>query len=266
VFGKAVAPRGVAVREMTVALLVGDALRELRVTGDRRWQPARGLDLARAAEESRAGKHDAEALVPGRAEPLLELPLTWQRAFGGAAALEEGALPWAWNPLGVGYQHLLEHAVQGPLPNLEDPRRPMAHWRDWIDAVCFAALPRAFRTRVDRGVALTEDCADFELLPGMCLTAPPEQCFAELPPGTRLEVRGMRAGGPIAMRVPDLEVEASVRVGADELELPCRLDTVELWPSDRRVCFVLRAGFRYRFRGGERRSATLRLARLSGIS
>jgi hypothetical protein len=60
--------------------------------------------------------------------------------------------------------------------------------------------------------------------------------------------------------VPELPAELAVAVGEDHLVLPCRLDTVEVWPGDRRVSFALRASFRYPFRPGESRTATLRLA------
>jgi hypothetical protein len=263
VLGQAVSAR--PVRAMTVALQVGDRERELRVTGDRAWQAARGLNLERAIERSRRGEHDPEALVPSAPAPFRELPVTWARAFGGAARLDGGELPWPDNPDGLGYQELLEHAVGGPLPNLEEPGRGqvVTSWRDRIDAVCLAPMPMRYRARVERGIKIDEAALSFEVLPQHFLVAPAGQSFEELRPGTPIAVHGMHPDGAVAFRVPELPAELAVALGEDHVVLPCRLDTVEVWPNDRRVSFALRASFRYLYRPGESRSATLRAARCS---
>jgi hypothetical protein len=259
VLGEAFAPRGKPVREMIVALRVGDRLCQLRVIGDRTWQAViNGAELARAVERSRADQHDLEALAPTPATPFRSLPICWKRAFGGSAKVPDGEVPWSYNPQGIGYHHLLEHALGAPLPNLEAPMRPMAHWRDWVDAACFAPLPRTFRDRTERGLKIDADSLSLEVLPEYFLVAPRGQTFAPLEAGTAIEVVGMHTDGAIHFEVPDLPAELSVSVGDDHLVVPSRLDTVEIWPSERRVSFVLRASVRYRFRRRETRTATLR--------
>jgi hypothetical protein len=101
------------------------------------------------------------------------------------------------------------------------------------------------------------------VLPEHFLVAPPNQRFDGLPPGTPIAVRGMHPAGAVAFRAPELPAELAVAVGGDHAVLPCRLDTVEIWPNERRVSFALRASFRYLFRPGESRTATLRAARPS---
>ena len=121
------APGGKPVGACEVAFQVGEHRRVLRVSGDRYW-------------EERGGRW-----VASEPEPFVEMPLTWARAFGGAAAGPEtgsgesaGSSPrrsqgagtkpgsgevYAPNPVGIGRADLIcEGGVpRRPLPNIEDP-------------------------------------------------------------------------------------------------------------------------------------------------
>jgi len=264
VLGQAVAPGGRAVRELAVALEVGPHQRQLRVVGNRTWRVRPGVDLQQAVERSRAGDHDLEALVATRPEPFETMPLTWSLAFGGQAGTAQGPLPYTANPEGLGYQVELDHAVGAPLPNLEDPEHPVQHWRDWVDPVCLAPLPPGSSLRLTRGVKPDLETMEIEILPEYFLVAPTGQCHAAVPAGCPITVHGMHADGPLSFEVPELPARVKVAVGADRLELPCTLDTIEIWPNDRRVSFVMRAAFRYPFRREETRTAQLVLDPTAG--
>src|SRR5262245_16089719 len=65
VVGKAVAPQREPVRELMVRLEVDGRSKDVLVTGDRRWM--RG----------------ASGVTASRTQPFVEMPLTYDRAFGG---------------------------------------------------------------------------------------------------------------------------------------------------------------------------------------
>lgn len=98
--GSAFAPGGRPVTVLPVHVRVGPLEKQLVVYGDRRWE--RGVLGAK----------------PSAPQPFTEMPLRWERSFGGPRHPE--------NPSGCGTV-----AVEGPtgriepLPNIEDPRRPI---------------------------------------------------------------------------------------------------------------------------------------------
>lgn len=106
VVGKAVAPGGKAVRELLVRLEVDGRTKDVLVFGDRRWISGAGF-------------------VPSEAVPFTEMPLTFDRAFGGSDDSRGPTLvdvEWR-NLVGVGFhRHRRRSDIEGTaLPNLEDP-------------------------------------------------------------------------------------------------------------------------------------------------
>ena len=73
--GKARPQGGEPSTRVEVGLTVGDVTRSLVVTGDRRWVPESEGDLSSAATLS----------AP---QPFTEMPLTWERSFGGTVWVE----------------------------------------------------------------------------------------------------------------------------------------------------------------------------------
>jgi uncharacterized protein YjbI with pentapeptide repeats len=102
--GSAHAAHGLAVTEQTVRLVVGSVDKQLRVVGDRQWMYGM-LPWLQVTEPL----------------PFTQMPLTWNRAYGGAGhpANPEGR-GYTRNPLAAlfGRNH-------GDMPNLEDPHRPV---------------------------------------------------------------------------------------------------------------------------------------------
>ncbi|NVB36434.1 DUF2169 domain-containing protein [Pseudenhygromyxa sp. WMMC2535] len=94
IHGSAYAPGGVAVPELPVGVRVGPLSKQLQVSGDRYW----------------VGRTQ-----PSAAQPFTELPLAWDRAYGGP--------DFPRNPLGRGRAEV--ELIGQPavlLPNVEDPR------------------------------------------------------------------------------------------------------------------------------------------------
>ncbi|MBP86835.1 MAG: hypothetical protein CMJ64_08970 [Planctomycetaceae bacterium] len=101
--------------KVDVTLRVGDAIEKtVRVIGDRVWKRRLGI---------------VDMTNP---EPFEKIPLIYERAFGGWDAAEPDPLTSQFeprNPVGVGFKRK-EWEEGMPLPNLEDPKRPLKMYGD----------------------------------------------------------------------------------------------------------------------------------------
>ena len=258
VLGDAIPVPGPSATGMMVSLRVGEVTREVRVFGERTWKLVGGVDREEAIARSREGKHDTSALVASAPEPFERMPVAWDRAFGGKAVtpsdLEpQGELPYPENAEGRGYHLYLEGALGAALPNLEDPEQPINTWQDRPEPACMAPLSPFCKLCLERGYVADHKTGELDVLPESFLVAPAQQVFKEIAPGTDVEVRGMHPDGSICFAMPDIPVEVEVRVDQDSSRLPCRTDTVEIYPGERKVVLVMRAGFQYGLRDGEER-------------
>ena len=108
VLGSAFAPGAKPVEMVEASVLVGDRGKRIRVTGDRRC-------------EYRSGR------TPGFRDPVpfTEMPVRYDRAYGGRDVRSEPAAPFFYprNPVGRGVVlRNVRELVDGlPLPNIEDP-------------------------------------------------------------------------------------------------------------------------------------------------
>jgi len=112
--GRAHAPGGEPVKELSVGFRVGDLVREARVYGDRKWE------------------HDAGRYYPGEPKPFVSMSLDWSRCFGGSDSETGRSLP---NPVGCGL------ATSGPLPNVEHSEQRLRSLSDRPDATGFGPVP-----------------------------------------------------------------------------------------------------------------------------
>jgi hypothetical protein len=113
--GHAYAPRAGAA-EVNVSFRVGPLEKTVRVVGDRTW--VKGLLGA----------------SPSEPKPFERIPLLWERAYGGWDRTPEDPARHTFeprNPVGVGIgQKNPDFAKALPVPNLEDPRKPIRHYGD----------------------------------------------------------------------------------------------------------------------------------------
>jgi hypothetical protein len=105
--GLAHAPGGRAVTTVDVSVRVGALRRDVRVHGDRVW--AHRLGRVAASEAAR----------------FVDMPVTYERAFGGRAPTGTAAVPYPANPIGVGYY--LEPPEHGPI-RIPPLIRPVPVW------------------------------------------------------------------------------------------------------------------------------------------
>lgn len=108
--GSAHAPNGQAVTQLPVGLKVGAMTKSFNVVGDRVWEVG-GLSVN-----------------PSRPQPFLQMPITYDRAYGGLDNVHEDPSQhsaFMANPVGKGYRrHTMQ--IEGlPVPNSEELNKPI---------------------------------------------------------------------------------------------------------------------------------------------
>ncbi len=218
VVGKAVVPGGQAVTELLVRLEVEGRSKDLVVVGDRQWIRA-GFEL-----------------IPSAPVPFTEMPLTFDRAFGGPADPR--------NPLGVGAPAEAGQA----LPNLEDPRRRISGPRSRPEPVGLGCIGRNTQPRV--AFAGTYDARwreevcpflpeDFDERYFQC--APQDQQFPRFCGGEQIRCVHMAAQPVVEYRLPTVRVPVAFDFVHGRIERIAELDTVILEPHHAIAVLVWRA-------------------------
>src|SRR5262249_40687958 len=95
--------------------------RRIAVFGERRWRTGIG------------------ATEPGPPDPFTSIPLTWERAFGGARFDD--------NPAGVGHPGSAAGSHPPRLPHLEDPTHLLVSPRDAPPPACFGPVRADWKER-----------------------------------------------------------------------------------------------------------------------
>ena len=253
---------------MTVELDVDGHRRGLLVHGDRVWTGSK-----RGAEISPASPFDV-------------MPLTWERAHGGACECWIDAhsvldLEHPMNKYGRGFdaQKLavdlgksfgapagyprLAPDYERRLPNLEDPRSPIDRWSDDPRPYCWATMPTDIGVHLQRAHDRVRD--GHPMLPDEMLTmvmhrAHPDWILPVPPVDAPVTLRGMTARGAWQFRLPRLRVladyELGARTGTRELEPQLLL----LLPEQSRFYLVYRHHFTMEVTSRMARSMRLRLA------
>jgi hypothetical protein len=231
--GQAVPPQGKPVKELTVAVEIGSSRKEIRVVGDRVWE--RGI-LGFSASDP---------------VPFVTMPLLYERAFGGSDHSHSDPKHHGSelrNLVGVGF-HKNADAIDGtPLPNLEDPTRPIMSWSDTPPPVGLGVVGRNWRPRLkfagtydqrwrdERFPFLPEDF-DFQYFQ----SAPTDQQFPHFEGGEAIRFSNVTANGVFEVHVPRFDVPLVYRFRARDVPATPRLDTLIVEPDLGRVLAVWRA-------------------------
>lgn len=237
VLGSARAPGGRAVTEMTVGVRVGSVAATLAVTGDRVWK--KGL----------------MGVAPGRPERFTEMPLVWERAYGGACPAKdgEGVSAYRPNPVGRGFWLSDRDAADQPLPNLEWPDDPVKKLASRPAPACFAFVSPDWESRAS--LAGTYDAKweksrqpllpeDFD--PGFFNVAPaPLQSARFFEGGEPVRLQGLHEEGEVAFELPRDRVDVQLLTPGDRLAThPAVLDTVVIDAAAGLVQLLWRASVR----------------------
>jgi uncharacterized protein YjbI with pentapeptide repeats len=223
VFGRAFAPGGKPRPAFQVRVQVGPLDKSVYVVGQRRW--VRG--------------------VPSEPEPLSEIVLGWDKAFGGPG--------FDQNPLGMGYAPVEENGQRVHfLPQLEDPRRMVKSPNDRPPPAAFGPLDVTWPQRNSKvgtydSKWLANDFPGFarDLDPEYFMSAPVDQRLPDyFAGGEAIFLENLHPEHPrLAGRVPELcaRVFVTRAGGGDALEdVPTRLDTLVLLPNVRRMVAIYR--------------------------
>ena len=215
-YGSFHAPGGEPVEAGEVSLRLGPVEKRLAVFGDRRWLPAVG---------------------PSRPEPMVEMPITYKRAFGG-----EG---YEANPVGRGVAKSDNGGEEGRwLPNVEYPNRLVGSPSDRPPPAAFETTDVTWAPRKDWAGTYDEEYLrtampglpdDFDLR--FFNDAPQDQWAPDYFTGTEpFEIRNMNPDHPVITgRLPGVRGRAFIRcregAGPEFEEIQTRLDTVWFVPD-----------------------------------
>lgn len=229
--GSAWAPGGRPTWQMDVSLSVGPMSKIVRVFGDRVWQ--NGI------------------AAPAWVTPFVQMPLVWERAFGGRDECCEPAAADPRNPVGVGFRgRNSSMSVAGmALPNIEDPASPISspnqapspagvgpispHWQprqsfagtydsNWLEKRA-PYLPHDFDAR-------------------FCQIAPAGLSMStHLRGGDPVQILGATPSGVARFFLPTARLEVTYLLDRGQETRAAALDTVILEPDAGRVIVVWRA-------------------------
>ena len=234
VLGNACAPDGRALPTMDVSVRVGSVSAQIQVTGDRVWK--KGLF----------------GVAPGKPETFREMPLLWERAYGGACPAKdgEGIARFAPNPVGRGFWLTDAAAADQPLPNLEWPGEPLKKLADRPTPAAFAFVSPDWEMRA--AFAGTYDAQwektrmpllprDFD--PRFFNTAPVAlQSARPFEGGEPVQLKGLHVDGERGFELPRDRVHVDLLTPGDHLQShPATLDTVVIDAGAGLVQLVWRA-------------------------
>lgn len=223
VVGKAVAPQGQRVTELLVRLEVQGRAKDILVVGERRWLRTLG------------------SIHPSNPVPFTELPLTYDRAFGGQddsrgpdfVAVEQR------NLTGVGFHpHRDKKDVEGrPLPNLEHPKKRLTSYRAVAEPVGFGCIGRNWKPRAAYAGTYDQRWLD-EVAPFLPAdfdnryfqSAPADQQFPLFRGGEVIRCVHMAAHPVVEYRIPSLQLPVSFGFKKGEVKSFGVLDTIVLEP------------------------------------
>jgi len=242
VFGFARSPDRRPVTAMEVVARAGSEFeRRLRITGKRLWQGS------------------GENLRISEPEPFTKMPLSLENAYGGKDEWDKLEIPFPMNPDGKGYAIDADRAIGKPLPNIEDPARPVARWDDQPDPVGVGATTMAFGPRVQRGVEIDEETQAISRItsrlynsafPDMVVPCPVES-------GDKVEVEGVRHEGPVRFSIPECPISFRLTFGHEVIDRSLTVDQIGIEPDEMRAFVTWRYPFRYRLIPEQLRSAEL---------
>jgi len=233
--GHAWAPNS-GVPHVDVSFAVGPVKKQARVFGDRKWI-----------------KSGTEAASISRVSPFEKIPLTWERAFGGADTSPPNPADHEYcleNPVGRGIMaDTSKIDIDGQLlPNIEDPADLIQTPGQRPRPAGFGMIAPYWQPRA--GFAGTYDenwrrtlnpLPPADLDPRFYSSAAPGLCTPSHLTGTeQVLVEGASPNGALRFELPAATPRASVRLRQREDDIPLLLDTVIVEPDEARLVLVWR--------------------------
>ena len=228
VHGAAITPKRKRVTALDVSLRAGPIKKRLRVTGNRVWE--KGLVGVKMSEP----------------EPFDEMPLTYERAYGGwdkSAEDDKHHRLEGRNPVGTGFAVRAENCSTLPLPNIEYPDQLISGWKDNPSPAGFNAIDCAWSPRRELAGTYDENwrrtrfpswAEDFD--PHYRNCAPLDQQGKNYFVGGELvEILNMSENGTLSFQIPKVHLSFRTRFGRELVDHEGQLCTVIVEPNVPRV-------------------------------
>ncbi len=231
--GSGHAPEGRPAPHFGVSLTVGRLEKLIHVYGDRVW------------------KSGLMGLVPSSPVPTAEVPLVWERAYGGTVDLGEGeTVSDQRNPVGVGFRGGRSAAqMKGlPVPNLDDPRDPLVSLSGSPAPAGFGFIGPAWLPRPKYAGTYDDEWErnrapflpdDFD--PRFLQAAPPDQIYpGSLQGGEPVRIQN---GSPVGIQqfaLPVCELVAVAWKAGKAEPAPLRIESLILEPDQDRFSLLWR--------------------------
>jgi hypothetical protein len=178
-----------------VTLRAAGLTKTIRVVGDRVWKPG------------------VLGLAMTEPEPFVQMPITYERAFGGADRMSDNPRKHDWdrrNPVGTGFAVDLEHLIGQKLPNIEDPSNLIGSWRSRPRPPGFGPIARYWLPRAELAGTYDDkwEKTRFPLLPDdfderFYLSAPADQQSPNyLKGGETVELLNLTPAGLLRFELP----------------------------------------------------------------
>jgi hypothetical protein len=235
--GSAYAPNGRETTSVTVGMRVGSMTKGFEVVGDRHWTVGIG------------------GIAPSRPKPFTSLPITYDRAFGGAnePSSEGPALrnAYAPNPVGVGYFKRArdEDVLAKPVPNTQEVNDPVSSPKGRYRPMSFGPIGRNFESRIPLAGTYDQDWLDnvFPFLPanfdvGYYQAAPVDQQIPYPAGGELVQLLNLTPKEQIPFHLPTLPMPVEFsNTSYERVEKEAVLDTIVLEPDHGKLQLVWRA-------------------------
>ncbi len=224
---KAWAPGGRPITRVTVGLQTPVGNKALVVHGDRLW------------ERTLTGQ-----LEPSPAQPFVEMPIVWERAYGGYDQQDPDPSChrlYDKNPVGTGFFTSRAHRRNRLLPNLELPGRPLEDQPAGYGALCGHWQPRLplWGTYDARWLETRKPLLPTDYDPQALQCAPVDQQGSpHLRGGERIGLVNLDPTGSLGFAVPKHYFALSTFVGKKRLEHRAKIHTVIIEPDHPRVIVV----------------------------
>lgn len=234
--GTAYAPGGYPASAVEVSLRVGPMRKSFFVFGDRRWE-----DIMLSA---------------GDPEPFTQMPISYDRAYGGADFNEDQpdrVATYPENPVGTGYHPIRRRsALLGRLlPNTAEGRTPISDTKGSFKPMSFGSVGRNFAPRntyagtYDQGWTDNEAPfwpVDFSYRYFQC--APDDQQIPYLQGGEEVELRNLTSDGLRYFSIPRRSIPVIfIPYHGPDIQSEAKCDTLLLEPDLDRFSMTWRMPF-----------------------
>jgi hypothetical protein len=234
--GSAYAPRGRPVPRVPVSLSLGSFTKSFAVVGDRVWQ------------------RSVMSVSASAAEPFDVMPISYDRAFGGAFASEKDpgqVHTYLTNPVGVGFGKGRDSAslFGSPLPNTEESGRSVTKPDGNYRPMAFGPIGRSWQPRAPLAGTYDQNWMDnvFPFLPAdfderYYQAAPADQQIEYPTGGEEVILDNLSRHGRLRFRLPTLRVPIEFTDASNaRTQVDATLDTIVFEPDAGRMLLTWRA-------------------------